>query len=565
MNSFKDPDMAGIMNELSTFQKFLQTKPRKPLVEIPQDRTALMVKMLESLPSGYTCGLTQSIYLLHWESLNRVMHIQSFNKECDQVFNFLRSAKSAGDYPLLPSILQPVVPQILGTLALSARLDNLIATRISEDQISTWTKMIQTWLDLLQGKERLNIQTLRTQTLLLLVKMNNLNPTSDLWKESGTLVRSGMIIGLHQDPQHYDEFSLLEREQRRKLWRTIVELDVQISLAAGMPAAIRSSDFNSNELRNVDDHDLTSDMMSYPTNKPEHLWTDALPQITLSATIKERLDVVNIIAGRINCNGDAAGLLLLAKNLEESLHSLPMPFRLENAWGKKNDKTPGKLFTKVMLDVQLRRPILCIYLYLKLNLNRDSEVRKGTLRNAIAILGHLDALDPEMADPNTIKSRDQLDLFHVLCKDVIIQAALALCLEIRSFSSGTREEEGKRHELPDTSDEPLPWTKTSLTRVVENTLSSLLQRLGRFGTDIKDILPLAIVLQSARSYGAPEDKRVLMKKGAERILKACREAMPNVPRPPTASQRGHAKRPDQSSAIPENGFGESNVGCSRFF
>ena len=95
-------------------------------------------------------------------------------------------------------------------------------------------------------------------------------------------------------------------------------------------------------------------------------------------------------------------------------------------------------------------------------------------------------------------------------------------------------------------DDILPWTKTSLTRIVENTLNSLLQRLGEFGSDLKDILPLIVVLQCARSDGTPEDKKLLMRKGTERVLKACREALPLIAQTPAASHDGNAHSPSSN-------------------
>ena len=64
--------------------------------------------------------------------------------------------------------------------------------------------------------------------------------------------------------------------------------------------------------------------------------------------------------------------------------------------------------------------------------------------------------------------------------------------------------------------------------MVENTVNSLIQRLGEFGSDLKDVLPLSIVLQSVRSDGTPEEKRELMIRGAERVLFACRQVLPSI-------------------------------------
>ena len=536
------------MEELSVYQSSFERKPKKSLVTLPQDRASLVSEMLKSLPTDGSFGNAFMLYEMHWEGLTRVMHKPSFLRESEELQAFLNSRQSVEDYSLPANIRESLVPQMAGILALSARLTKSGSDTVLGDQISSWMEMIQRWLDGLKGKERLNIQTLRTQVLLLQVKMNNLAQTSDLWKESGSILRSAMIVGLHQDPENYSEISVFEKEQRRKLWRTIIELDIQFSLSGAMPAAIRSSDFNSRALTNVDDFALKEDMAIYPENKAERLWTDALPQAISSASIKERLDITNDLAGNVNLVDDAEKLLSLARSLEHSLQGLPTPSRAEEAWGQRNERDPGKLFVKVMLDVQLRRPTLCIYQYIMLSEGRDRypEARKAAVRSAVAMLNHLDALDPEVADPNTIKDRSQLDLFHLLCKKDIIQAALILCLEIQSFSLASREGEGRGSGVRTSQDDSLPWTKTSLTRIVENALNSLLQRLGEFGSDLKDILPLVVVLQSARSDGTHEDKKILMRKGTERILKACREALPHIAHTPAISHNGSAQSPNSN-------------------
>lgn len=552
MSCFEDPETRGLMQELTVYQNSFQRKPKKPHIDLPPDRASLVSEMLKSLSTESSFSSAYMIYEMHWEGLTRVMHKQTLLRESEELQVFLKSHQSVDNYSLPANIRESLIPQMIGILALSARLNKAVSNTNSEDQVSAWMEMIQRWLDGLKGKERLNIQILRTQILLLQLRMNNLAQTSDLWKESGTLVRSAMIVGLHQDPENYDEFSIFEKEQRRKLWRTIVELDMQFSLAGGMPSATRSSDFNSRPLRNVDDFSLKEDMLTYPENKAERLWTDALAQVILSASMKERLDATNILAGNVSLVEDVEKLLSLARFFEHSLQELPTPSRAEEAWGQRNERDPGKLFMKIMLDVQLRRPTLCMYQYIMLSEQggRYPEARKGAVRSAVAMLNHLDALDPEVADPNTIKNRDQLNLLHLLCKKDIIQAALILCLEIRSFSLASREGERRVNGVQILQDELLPWTKTSLTRIVENTLNSLLQRLGEFGSDLKDILPLIVVLQSARSDGTPEDKKLLMRKGTERILKACREALPHIAHTPAASHNGSARSPSSNRVTP---------------
>jgi hypothetical protein len=71
-------------------------------------------------------------------------------------------------------------------------------------------------------------------------------------------------------------------------------------------------------------------------------------------------------------------------------------------------------------------------------------------------------------------------------------------------------------------------SRVSFTRVVENTVKSLLDRIGGFGCDLKDILPLCVALCSVRCDGDAEERKKLMKRGAERVRDACRVVRPDV-------------------------------------
>jgi hypothetical protein len=526
MKSFECASTAGMMDEMSVFQRSTGRKLKlsesiSPFVSRPQ----LMASMLKSLPSAYPWDILFSA-MPYWESLTRILHIPSFARDCEEIFNAVRAGME-----VLPSIVrESLVPQLLATLALSARFSTGIKPseneRITEVQIGTYAALVKQWMDNLTGKERLNHYSLQTQTLLVLVhQANNASPSS-LWKESGDLVRSAMIMGLQLDPTEYSEFSLFEKEQRRKLWRTIVELDIQFSLAASMPTALRASDFQMGSLKNVDDKNLGAEMIEYPPEKGQHVWTDAIAQIALGPSLVERLDAANRIGGHVNLNLDASFLLQRAADIEKSLQNLPTVARLDTGLGPNNDKAPQRLFARIMLNVCIRRPAFNIYRAITLSSQRSRypEARKGAIRSAIELLSHLDALDPTVADLNIIKDRDLLNLFHLLCKNDIMQAAHFLCFEIQKLGQSTPGEAQNRY----SPSEEISWTKHSLTRIVENTLNSLLQRLGQFGSDLKDVLPLSIVLHSVRSGGTRNEKLELMHRGSERVLSACRLVMPEI-------------------------------------
>ncbi|KAJ4525511.1 hypothetical protein HRR80_003734 [Exophiala dermatitidis] len=76
-----------------------------------------------------------------------------------------------------------------------------------------------------------------------------------------------MQMGLHRDPKHFKRMSVL-------LWATILELDVQAALDAGVPPTIGVDDSDTEAPSNVNDVDLMSKQgysMSIPQQRqPTH-------------------------------------------------------------------------------------------------------------------------------------------------------------------------------------------------------------------------------------------------------------------------------------------------------
>jgi hypothetical protein len=559
--------MAGMAHEFTIFQRTFHPRdkhipdPEEYQVDIPMDRASLQTKMLKVLPSGFVFGILQARYISNWEAFLRILHIPTFMRECDEV----AAIKDSDNPALPPHIRDSLLPQILAVIAIGFRLSDpndrgTTSEKLSDKQITKNLAMVQRWLDGLSGKALITMHTLRTRALLLLAHQASLTHPLALWHESGSLVRHAMGMGLHKDPEDCTDLSTFEKEMRRKLWLTIVELDMQISVPVGMPTSVYFNGFTTNPLVNVDDHDLTEDMVEYPSNKPLTAWTNALPQIALGFSMTHRLYVTNLLGGNVNLEHDAPVFLDNARILEKALRDLPDQFKASTRAGNNSNKRLYRLFTSIMLDMTIRRPILALYRVISLSShsNRYPEARKGALRSALAILAHLDALDPAVADLNIVKTRDYLNLFQIMCKNDILQAALIVCFEIRAFNSSSlsfEDNEFGENPLEPLPEDSFPQTKHSLTRVVENTVNSLIQRLGEFGSDLKDVLPLSIVLQSVRSDGTPEEKRELMIKGAERVLFACRKALPSIESAPAQQKTAHGS--NLVSLLLELSFGSS--------
>ena len=100
-----------MMQELTTYQKSFQRKPKKPHAQPLQDGASVITEMLKSIPYGEFCN-AYYIYESHWEGLSRILHKQTFIKEAEEVEEFLKTQASNGNYLLPPSIRRSIIPQI---------------------------------------------------------------------------------------------------------------------------------------------------------------------------------------------------------------------------------------------------------------------------------------------------------------------------------------------------------------------------------------------------------------------------------------------------------------------
>jgi hypothetical protein len=515
-----------IRNNLAALQQSwpLQPKPRDS--EHFQDDTGILQRMLQLLPPRSACDKLVTIYLDNFENELRVLHKPSFLLVSDQFWE----AESMNSLQF-----SDFIPQMLSVLAIASSLDDscLIEDESSRGHglASTYCDLVGGWLESLRGKQRLKFSTLQTQTLLLMAKQTSVERVKDMWNATGYLVRSAMTIGLHRDPSESPQLPIFWAEMRRRLWVTIVEMDLQISMTCGMPTMVCGTDFTCQIPANINDTDINLAIRHPPSPKPLAEWSDCLPQVVLAKTLRQRLNAARLLSN-IQESLHYDEIVQHAQKLERVLQDLPPPLRFDHMFDE-DVQRPGRLMTRVLLDVRIRRAILNLYgpfAQADLGHKNFAEARKGFISSSLVILCYQDIFDPDFADLDIIASPRYWDLFHIYCKNDMMHASLGVCLEIKRWSTKSRTLEngspaisGLPH-TPVANDPPDPvfttWTKPSLTKTVEDNIDPLMRRLGRFGSDPKDLLCLSIVLNSVRTNQSPEQKELLMENGIRELISA---------------------------------------------
>ncbi|SPO02031.1 uncharacterized protein DNG_04704 [Cephalotrichum gorgonifer] len=231
------------------------------------------------LPAREVCDRLIDCYLQTSESLYRILHIPSF----------IRAYEAIWDSP--DTVPNPAfLVQLKLVLAIGAPVyDDTYSLRTPAVH---WIYEAQTFLSEPEFKSRITTLSLQINILLLIARQTaNIGGTL-VWISAGELLRTAMYMGLHKDPPSVPATSTLTREMRRRLWNTVLEIVLQTSKDSGAPPLISMDDFDAKPPGNFDDDQLTEEGA---VPRPEGVFTQTSVARALRGTFPARLAVVKYL------------------------------------------------------------------------------------------------------------------------------------------------------------------------------------------------------------------------------------------------------------------------------
>jgi hypothetical protein len=445
----------------------------------------------DRLPPFDVCDRLVDLYAASFEKTFRIFHIPRFKR---RFARFKDGGIESDQYSGFLAQLTAVLVAGLPFLEPQFRLDfPTIHGYLQNDALN----LVRSWLRKLGRKQRAETSTLQTDAVIILARQLRRDSPGDLWQATGELVRSAMVIGLHLDVSICGEISCFEKEIRRRLWITIAEMDLQASIASGMPVTIPDMDFGPLTPANLKDTDFDELMDELPPGRPTNEWTEALPQVLLAGSLRTRIRTMLFVQSG-TCNLTQAAQF--AKELEDHLHKIVVldpPTR--------PGETAAMLFNSVLVDLYTRRPLICLNSSIT-EIHPKQNVRNISLDLCFGVLEHQDHFDPSVAD---LDVPGFWEIFQIFCKNDILRAALYVCEHIKK---------------PEVTS-PTPHTKASLIRTVENALKGLIASFSHPNSSFKDILLLAVEFHLARAGGMKGEKKELVHRSVLESLSACRERL----------------------------------------
>ncbi|KAF5623052.1 hypothetical protein F52700_10365 [Fusarium sp. NRRL 52700] len=228
--------------------------------QILQD-DALENTLRQLIPTKSITDVLVQTYIEKYEIIHRILHIPTFIR------------KYKGYWIDQSSTPVCFLVQMLLVAAAAANCHpefciDVFSHKTTHDHVVAWVEASEAWLMHPMNQAPHSWDLLANHCLLLVAKRANFIKEGSLWTSAGTLVRWAMAAGYHHEVISANKMPPFRREMRRRLWATIVELDLQASIERGMPPSVRTGDFNIKPPLNIDDDGLEESMQGPLTGMP---------------------------------------------------------------------------------------------------------------------------------------------------------------------------------------------------------------------------------------------------------------------------------------------------------
>ncbi|KAJ8133236.1 hypothetical protein O1611_g386 [Lasiodiplodia mahajangana] len=523
---FSRGDSSDILQQfllIYKIHKSVQEEHRKatsPIAVFVDSMTPIQKRMADVLPSKAACDHLVQFYMHRSETLYRVLHIPSFMSQYNQYWEGNQQA----DYFL---------PQLLSILCIGYRFFWASKGQFQTDRegihMPTACALVRTWLDSLRGKQLVEFSSLQTEVLALLAQRVLNSQNHETWQHLGLLVRMAMTMGLHRDPSEFSrEILPFWAEQRRKLWTTILELDIHMSMQCNLPSCIREGDFTCRPPRNLNDDELYPNMIELPPSKPIEVDTNSRIQVFAANTMKARFKVVDLI-NRIDALQDYQQILDIGNELEQALEDIRyvVPQRHSND----PNGVLHQWVTRVTLDMNCRRPLLALYRPFALSsADAPQQIMTGYLKSCMILLSYLDDLDPLIPDYPQI-----WHMHHLILRQDIMHASFGVCYYMKQIQSSVVSIQEPENRKSSSGPGPVEAACTAASRssmllslprlreTVEKVIDTMIKRISEIGTDVKDLVSLTIVFYTYQ--GETHEPKKEVKQALQRIVDAGLQSM----------------------------------------
>jgi hypothetical protein len=236
---------------------------------------------------------------------------------------------------------------------------------------TSWIDACTRWLSS-QTRKPQTIEMLQLRLLICIAIQANSFGSNRVWDETKSLLTDAVSMGLHKDPTRnvpslWSEnletelpriHSPFEQEIRRRLWSTIVELELQAAFDKGLPSFAGTISATCGPTYNFADEELDPNMVQLPLPSPSETYTSSsfLQLSHRSLPLRSELNkLINDSSGEIVFKE----LLAYDHKIHQHLQELP---EWAKSLQKSNEPNSPSVVAGMALDILLRQYLLPLHI-----------------------------------------------------------------------------------------------------------------------------------------------------------------------------------------------------------
>ena len=334
-----DSSLARIRSNLKT----LDTRRKN---EIEKASASTNPSLFDLLPGRDTADRLVRLYFSTFETTYRILHAPTFWKEYQSFWEDPQKGRLEFAAILLLTIAS------VHCISTKEPWTFLAENSPARESALLWIKVCEIWLQY-QSEKHLVLASFQIRCLLLLAKQTNVLKTKRAWTSAGTLLRFAMSAGLHRDPSLLNgKISVFDQEMRRRLWASMVELELQASFDRGMPSLSTGLSCDCAPPLNINDEDIDESSKELPKPKPSQEYT-ASSYLQISQTSLSLRVSLNSLLNDSGSNIQYQDMLLYDEKILQCLEAIP-------CWPDREGLQSSAL-TRALLDIQLRQYLVLLH------------------------------------------------------------------------------------------------------------------------------------------------------------------------------------------------------------
>ena len=356
--------------------------------------------ILAALPERNYANQQVALYFATWETTYRIIHEPSFWKEYSTFWDQpIKSPSNAGFIVIILLI-------VAIAKCIAPKEDVFVGdTTADRSAASDVIKLCDAWMGR-QPRKRLTLQFFQIQCLALFAKRVNCVQLKQDWVVSGDLVRLAIASGMHRDPGLLStgKISGLEKEMKKRLWVTIMELELQSSIETGLPSSLTALHWDTPGPANLPDDTFSTDTRELPASRPLEHFTPASYLCISRQSIPFRLHLMQLINDPTE-KLSYEEVLRYDAQIHELLSRLPK-------WGDARAATPSAL-----LKLQLHQFLLLLH-------KPFANLAPKNARYIYSLTTSINTADSMVTSHDELVSRGTLALHHL--RNDIVRIGLTL-------------------------------------------------------------------------------------------------------------------------------------------